>query len=1494
MNIIQLIQILMAKKKELDRNPNLDENKEELARINAALELLKTEDGRKQQNQFFEQFDVEEKLKVSYTNWNDLSDDCSKNPETVEQRCYFITNDGKIEPVHIDADPNKKPDIVNALDARMMDGTLFFQRSLDGTSWHVYQKQTVTKKVPMMVNGYGDRVVYGPNGKHIVYGIIEVDVEMQVPVRIDNEIKLNRILREYNLDPHELDPYKTGENYVWNKKVDGYSNPYNEVHRMLHLMNNLSGQYILDNKDTAACLKKYIDNPDNQPVHISNLEDGLGGYNEEELETLLICSGMSPEAISYLEAHQDPNTEYKKELPMTEVQREITLNYIYGVNMLQDIYTQGNNRESHRVGAILAGREALIGILNMNDDDMRTEKLGKLIRKTLEMYAMQIQGCKCTGVACYAAPLIMQKILKLLDNNEALRRVTGLTDEERSCYDAAARVAQYHQDYMKLLAEAKKNGHVEVTPEFVGRMLTYQLINQMENQSQIAHENTRQHSYAKMDDNKGVLTQNVDDTIKGVATSVSLPLLQLARTEGGLEKLVAEMQKYVEKLPVYQRYIGMSEKEFIDNLKLDDEGTKFVMDEFVNYIGDYKHRSSNGIADWYIDTSMGWRRIGQDFERNVKMQNTLTNKIREQQQKSSEDPYSLEAPKDIMRLLRRNIDAAWKVAHGASLKWKMLGEYKRMHSKLNDIREYLAEHNNRQTDIKKLEVMLKELSEASQDYIARKQGKHTRAEIEYQLPGELNENGKKRYDAALDVLTVAQDGINKLHKITRYTDLFCRLTGESFENFDPEKMTQVASTIYVNGSNYMLMKGWTELDELKLSEMCQDMQTYMDEFKKYTLLRCKPNDPMAVFTPVITERMSPRDIARMEEYAESYTAMRNENLKAAIKLLGDGGMSRDGIETLLDADDKSHQDEFWKTSNNKKYSNLDYHREITGLIYSILLERGFQLKEIENPTVRVEEKNRLIEQLRQVADGNTRLADNERERMWADLLQEACDGIKKLKTKPIDMNDMGFPTDLEANQLLIQNTNDIIQIIEKNQTKSAWCRQMHKEGSFMDSLNQKKIQLRDNLFARLRTPHTDAEADYLTTFPEQLAVQNYIDKKGLKWNEEWEWMLDENIPGNEYEAKYRDIKDVQLEQNNGSLLFIKYYNKYKQASDPESKNKWNEKILDYVDKVDKKQRLYKAITKLREYGDGLDLIADHLNAIQSQYDILNRMLDPDPSGNIRLIDETIRRNGDNANKSKKAVDMAFKSIAEHCTAIHAFINEKITDMDPDNEQTLEQLNSLRKIRDELGKMQIRPSKYTTLLEAVDIVRTLPADSLHDREHLRKVCDALNKYAPGLLENKKNRDSLSEAEQLDLISLFAIKEFRVFQGGQMSDPKLQEKVFNESVKVLKVTKEYDGSGYIYGTFSSELGKVLDEDTAKLIANYAEMRKQLKDPNLRKCLKFNNLNNQKWKDLKTQIKSAAVGRIATEKNNIENKNRINMENEADIEVQNRKIQQQVPIK
>lgn len=1502
MNIDQLIQFLTEKKAQLNLDPNLDEeqldkNKKELARLNEALKLLATEDGRKLQNEIIQQFDAadsEEKLKTHYWNWWELSGEYINNPETVEQRCYFITNDGKIEPAHIAAAGNRE-DVTKTLDEQMADGTLFFQRSLDGASWHLYQRQTVTKKVPMKVIGYGNDIGPGPSGERIEFGTVEVDVQMQAPVLIEDEAEQNRLLREHNLDPQALEPYKTGENYVWDKKRDAYIKPYDEVHRLLHLMHNLSGQYILDHKDTAKCLKQYVDNPENQPVHISDLVNGFGGYNAEELETLLMCSALSPEAFSYLEAHQDPNARYKEILPMTEWQREITLTHQHAINMLQDIYADANIRESNRIGAILAGREALITILRINNAAERTEKLGKLIRRTLEIYEKQIYGCKCTGRVTYAAPVIMQRLLRLLDNKAELRNAVGLTNEERSTYEAAARLAKYHQDYMQLLAEAKRGGRVELTPDFVGRMLTYQLINQIENSNEVAQKNVMPHSYVKLEqDPKIVATENADKLIKLNTSGIPSPLLQVARTEGGLEKLVAEMQTYVQKLPIYQKYIGMSERDFISNLMLDDTGTQFIMDEFLKNIGDYKHRSANGIADWYIDSSMGWRREGgRSIQRNVDHPNTLTNKVNEQHMRSSKDPYNLEAPKDIMQLLRKNVDAAWKITHGASLKWKLYGEYKTMHDKLEDIQLYLTEHNGQKpVDRKKLETMLKELVEASQDYIARKQGQHSRAEIEYRLPTNLNENGKKRYDVALDVLAVAQDSINKLHKITRYTDFFCRLTGEDFEKFDPEKMTKVASSIYVNGLNYMLMKGWTELDEMKLAEMCKDMQFYLSKPQRYTLFRCKPNDPLAAFIPIIPKGMRPEDVAMRKENAKAFTEQRDLNLKDAFALVQ--GRDPEAAEKLRPGIEEFLTDAFWSRKNNKTYAKLDEKREVKGLIHAILLGRGLQLAEIDDPAAKADVKRSLVEELQQVADPNVELSPEERESKWSGLLQEAYTGIKKLKPKPFDMNDQNFLNDWKVNQLLIQDATDLFQIVEGNKNRSNSCQRMHQENGLMDRLNKKETLINDHMAYRLSQKFTnDNQFDYQVEIPNMMALQNYIDKKGLKWSEEPAVILDEKVNGNDFLAMYDDIKSVQLTVADGTPLFIRYYNQYKHATNPETKNKWNAKILNYVDYVDKKQRLYKAITGLEANGGELDPIREHLDAVRSKYDVLHRMLDPDRSGNIRLIDETIRKNGYIGNKSKKEVDKAFKSLAEHCTAIHAFVNEKIADMDPDHEQTLEQLNGLRKVRDELSRMQISPSKYTTLLEAVDIVRTLPADSLHDKEHLRDVCDRLNRYAPGLLENKKNRDSLSESEQLDLMSVFAIKEFLRFQGGQMTDPKLQEDVFNKSMGLLNVIKEYDNSACIYGTFNSELGRIITEKEADFIADLVEMRNQLKDPNIRKCLKFNNLNNQVWKDRKTQIERNATERITNEKRNMRGANMIHVENEPEIAAQKQEVKGRVSL-
>lgn len=1446
MNIEQLIALLTNKRAELNRDP--ERNQRELAKIDRALKKLATDDGRRQQQELFAQFE-RQKLKHHIDDWHDIGDDYYRNQDNVEERSYYITREGEIEQAHIE-NKEYRTDIVNVLDERMNDGTLFFQRSLDGTSWNIYQKRKITSRIQV-----------------VSYGELEVDMGMTGPVRIDDEAERNRLLAECHVDEQALEPHKTGLNYVWKSKLDAYLRKFQDIDRMLHLMNHLDGQYILDHKDEAPCLVSYV--RDYHPDHIDSLQEGLAGYDAEALETLLICSNMTPEAVSYLVEHQDPNASIKELFPMTGVQEKIAIDFTFGTNLNQDIYYTRNNREANRVQAILEGRKALIKVLNISDNNRRTEELGKMIRRALEMHALHTRGVNITSENICAVPRIMEKILSLLDRDEALRNAVGLTNEERNYYEAAVRVKKYHQEYLRMLTEANQNGQVQHTPDFVGKLLTYQLLIQMDLQNRKDQISAYPHSKTKTKAPESGQISVLDTMMKEHEYYLPLPLIQVARHEGGLEKLAAEMQTYVQKLPVYKEYLNASEKDFANKVNLGNDGT--VMEEFLENIDGLRHDSVNGISDWYIDTVLGWKRTSKELQRTDNKSNTMMDKVKEQHRQSSKDPSRLESPKDIMQQLRKNVDAAWRLAHGASLKWKLTGDYKQMHSKLKDIKGYLEDHKgNKPVDVHKLETMMRELAELTQDYVAYKQDVDSHEEIRKLPPTGLSANGKKRYDAALEVLAVAQDGITKLNKVARYTDLFSSFTGEKAENFDAEKMAQVASSFYVNGKNYMLSKGWTELDELKLAEMCEDMQSYMKFSNDFVLLRNKPNDPLSVFTPVITKGMRPEEIAERKKRADEYNRIREQNLKDVREAIGKNkGLDRQGITDLLNADQTVHGDNFWSDERNKYYNNLDGKREIKGLIHAILLERGFRMADIEDPSVRTDEKKRLVEELRQVADPTSDLSEAERERKWSGLLREASEGIKKIKTPPIDINDIGLPNAYKPTQNLLQDINDVIQIIQGNRNKSDCCRQMGAENSFMNSTDIKKIEVRETLLWRTSLPYTNnGLIDFPMQAPNMMAVQNYIDKKGLKWNEELTGILDASINGNDYHAMYDRIKDVDLQLRNGDPLFKKYYQKYKQATDSESKNKWNDKILYYVDKVDKKQKIRKALVQLEETGMELNpILQDHLDEAKLAYNDLCTLLEPDQSGNVRLIDETIRRNGGSGNKSEKAVTKALKSIEEHCTALHAYVNIRIADMDPANEQTMEQLTSLRQVRDQMGELGIKPSRYTTLLEAVDMVRTPPTDSLYDRERLRRVCDSLNKQVPGLLEDKKVRNGLSENEQLDLLSLFAFKELLELQGGQMTDPKFQEKIFNQSWEILKATKEYDNSEHIYGTFSTKLDKIVDENTALNIAQFAEMRNRLKNPNVRKSLRFNNLNNQAWKDIVTAVRQTSVQRIEEEKRAME---------------------------
>ena len=1437
----------------------------------AANEQLKTE----QKKQL--EYGIKRAKSDSYIN---IVSDYYDNKDNVLDRCFFITKKGTMQPAELAAQ-DSRPETAKLLDEKMKEETLFFQRSLDGTEWKLYQMQRTKKKVSVYVVDYGEVVI---------------DVQMDVPVLVEGKER-DRLLNDYHVSNEELAKHTTGKNYLWEKKLRDYNSPYDKLEDRLHLLNNPNGKMIEERRKEIKCLDKYLGEK-NKNIEINTLQPGLRGYDADALETLLICSNMSPEAKKDLESKKDPSEDYKKYLSMTAGQQKFRVDTSYSLHMLNDVYRKGDNRTSELVGAILTGRRELTRILDIEEDATRNKELGKLIREALDGFALQLPGKAVTSWDVYAAPICLDRILKLLDGKEELRKAVGLTEEERNYYEAAVRVGNYHREYQKILTDARKNERFENKEDFVSKMLTYQLITQMELMNQKFQENTRQDSpLAEGGNVKHLAIRQLDNEIKQFRSRIPLPLLQVARQKSGLQQLVTDMQAYVKTLGIYDEYMKMSDTDFIKNVVLGppsnvmDSGK--LMKEFQDKCKDYQYDSGNGVADWYIGTYMDWERTADAHKQFNDDPKTLANKVREEHRRRSQDPYSLESPKDVMQSLRKNIDAAWKSAHGESLKWKLTGKYKIMHSKLEEIKDYLDSHKGTTTvDKKKLESMMKELSDASRGYLGSKYRNHTYDSKSNASPDRLSETGKKRFDAALDVEIVAQDSLAKLQKMTRYTDFFSSISGEPFESFDVEKMAQMADSLYVNGRNYMDLKGWTELDELKLSVFCQDMEKYRND-PMIQLDRAKWNDPLAAFTPVLFGGETPDEIAAKKEYADQLTGIKKQNIEEALMIQSATNPEKnDPVLALFSQNDERNRATFWKNGYNIKYSNLDYQgRERLGLTRAILLNR-MSLDEINDPNSKVEEKQKVLNELREVANHRSSLSDQDREEKWSSLLKEAYEGIKKCPMKPIDVNDVETCVqNVKVNTMIGHMETDLYQIIQSNKEKSTYCKKVYlSEDSNVVNMHEKMVKY--SMSIRQKLSATDRNL-VSSVCPQTFATQNAIDKKGVEWKDELTWLQDERVKYQEYVKTYDDADSLRLLANEedpySKVLYMDYYDQYEKANDAKTKNKWNEKILDLVDKLDKKHRIEEIMKQfdsmLQVKGDEprvknpiviekSDPILDTMAEYEKPYNVLYEMLNPDRNGNIKLVQETIRLNGGRGNKCEKAVNKAFAKIAKTYTEIHAFVCEQIADMDvnSENKAEKEKLKNLREIRDQLEELPITPRRYTTLLEAVDLLRTPPQpDSIKDQKRLRRVCDALNKYVPGLLENKKMRKDFSAAEKLDLAMLFSCKSLMKITDGKITDPPIQENIFRRSLNLLKLSKEYDGSERISKTYCFEAEREMDDKGLKLITTLVELRSRLKNPAIYKHMKLNNLNNEPWRDLRTDVNATVKDRIKNEEDMMKAKNK-----------------------
>ena len=128
----------------------------------AANEQLKTE----QKKQL--EYGIKRAKSDSYIN---IVSDYYDNKDNVLDRCFFITKKGTMQPAELAAQ-DSRPETAKLLDEKMKEETLFFQRSLDGTEWKLYQMQRTKKKVSVYVVDYGEVVI---------------DVQMDVPVLVEGK-----------------------------------------------------------------------------------------------------------------------------------------------------------------------------------------------------------------------------------------------------------------------------------------------------------------------------------------------------------------------------------------------------------------------------------------------------------------------------------------------------------------------------------------------------------------------------------------------------------------------------------------------------------------------------------------------------------------------------------------------------------------------------------------------------------------------------------------------------------------------------------------------------------------------------------------------------------------------------------------------------------------------------------------------------------------------------------------------------------------------------------------------------------------------------------------------------------------------------------------------------------------------------------------------------------------------------------------------------------
>lgn len=657
------------------------------------------------------------------------------------ERVFFVGKDGSVEQLDLS---DRQKALQTFQEQLVNQGKLLVQQNIDGTAPNFFRYEQVTENVRFFEIG---------------------NVEITAPVIKEEKTKEpDQLLEQYNVPEQQRKQLLQKIYLETEEEIHKEWDAVREVDERLKRWHHL-GEIQVEEK-VERLMKQ-----ENVP-HVAL--DGMGLFNEEEMQILSICAGVGKKALETCrEDGSSSLTQNVLKMDTAENSRGMQLMITADLNpkYTESVYGRDDERMKRRILGFMKGNQVLMDAVQKAAKENDYKPLIAIVREGMEFYKVGLNSNSMVTQRVLSQSIILGKIGQFLDQNGDFAREMNLSEEERKklkgCGDLARDVKQMKQSQIGSWSEkTEKNSERRkaiLKDYFANELMQRLAVKYSSDVGDMLRGNTN--DFPAIDKNNPQIFQKktAELALRKAVMCENLPanpILQAAIQDGGLQHIKGELERYVETLPIFQKYCEMDDDELKETIQKGEE--KAIL---IRQAGEETEKNSFGgssdldEAREFVAKSLlpdKYRRLILEMKDNSGYEDLM-----EQYGKAC-----VNKKKEPFEDLRNQMDRAWQTASEASLWWKKSGNFAQMYQKLKEIRSYLEKHpDNQSIEGDKMNQMLAELKQESAKYLAEKDGtENLKISSDTHMVTRQNvtgKNGQKRYDAAYQVYLCADSALLK-------------------------------------------------------------------------------------------------------------------------------------------------------------------------------------------------------------------------------------------------------------------------------------------------------------------------------------------------------------------------------------------------------------------------------------------------------------------------------------------------------------------------------------------------------------------------------------------------------------------------------------------------------------------------------------------------------------------------------------------------------------